>query len=111
VLDCVFAAAFLRGRRRFRALAIAVSATGILRPIAVLATSRLIDRPAFLIEIIALDAVRAGLFAAAVVVLLTGRATGGRFALGMTLVGLFLAALGASYLLPLARAARLSSAL
>jgi hypothetical protein len=104
VLDGLCAAALLGGRRRFRVPAIVVGCLSLAGPLVALATFPASHRSDYLLMLL-LQVARAVMFAGGIVVLLTGRASAQRFAVGLALIGLYLAALVAVYVVPVALAA------
>jgi hypothetical protein len=110
VLDGLCAAALLSGRRRFRVAAIVVGCLSLAGPLVALATFPASHRWDFLLMLLS-QVARAAMFAGSIVVLLTGRGSARRFAVGLTLIGLYLAALVAVYVAPVALAAWATSGL
>jgi hypothetical protein len=109
VLQGALAAAFLRGQRRFRVPAIVLCSLPVVSSVIALVKYLPISRISgyFLVT----SALRPALFGAAIIVLLTGRGTAGRFAVGVTLGCLSIAAWLGGYLIPIMLAARAASGL
>jgi hypothetical protein len=104
VLDGLCAAALLRGRRRFRVAVIVVGCLSMAGPLVALATFPASHRSDYLLMLLS-QVARAVMFAGSIAVLLTGRGSARRFAVGLTLIGLYLAALVAVYTVPVVLAA------